>query len=154
LEPFGALGGLELDLLVLLEVSVPVPGDGAEVNEHIRAATVLGDETEAFFGVEPFHGAACHGRSPPFLAWLDPRITRVTAWLWLSRREISSSQLPSPSSLADPGLVEVPVAEVCRYEWAASGLVVGNGPAGDLASANLMAMVAASSTGWAADATA
>jgi hypothetical protein len=49
LEAFGALGGLELDLLVLFEVAVPIAGDGAEMYEHVRAATVLGDETETLF---------------------------------------------------------------------------------------------------------
>lgn len=49
LEALGSLSGLELDLLVLFEVAVPVAGDGAEMYEHVRAAIVLGNETETLF---------------------------------------------------------------------------------------------------------
>jgi hypothetical protein len=31
------------------------------VNEHVRAAAVLGNESEALFSVEPLNGALCHG---------------------------------------------------------------------------------------------
>jgi hypothetical protein len=49
LEAFGALSGFELDLLVLLQVAIPVSADGTEVHEHVRAAAVLGDEAVALF---------------------------------------------------------------------------------------------------------
>jgi hypothetical protein len=53
LEAFGSLGGLVLDFLAFFETTVPVTGDSAEVNEHVSAAAVLGDQTETL----------CHVRS-------------------------------------------------------------------------------------------
>src|SRR5438874_5707995 len=46
-----ALGNVELDLLVLLQVPVPRASDRAEVHEHVGAAVVLGDEAEALLAV-------------------------------------------------------------------------------------------------------
>ncbi len=42
-----ALGHVELDLLVLVEIPVADAGDRAEVHEDVRATVVLGDEAEA-----------------------------------------------------------------------------------------------------------
>jgi len=72
LEAFRALVGVELDLLSLVEVSVAVTSDSAEVHEHIRPAGVLGDEPEAFLAVEPFHGTSCHSDPLPFLGHSRP----------------------------------------------------------------------------------
>src|SRR5439155_24957443 len=55
-----ALGEVELDLLVLLQVPVARARDGAEMHEHVGAAVVLGDEAEPLLGVEPLHGACAH----------------------------------------------------------------------------------------------
>jgi hypothetical protein len=52
-----------LDPLVLLEVSVALSGDRAEMNEHIRAAIFRSDEAEPLLGAEPLHGTCCHVRS-------------------------------------------------------------------------------------------
>src|SRR5579875_1631164 len=68
LKTLRALRGVELDLLVLFEIAEATPRDRAEMDEHVRSATVLGDEAEALLAVEPLHFAGCHERSPPFLA--------------------------------------------------------------------------------------
>ena len=60
LRALGALGDLELDPLGLVERAVALDVDGGVVNEHVGAAAVLGDETEALLSVEPLHGALCH----------------------------------------------------------------------------------------------
>src|SRR4051794_16489280 len=55
-----ALRDLELDALVLVEAAEAAGGDRRVVNENVRAAAVLGDESEALLGVEPLHGALSH----------------------------------------------------------------------------------------------
>src|SRR3954471_19046601 len=55
-----ALRDLELDALVLVEAAESAGGDRRVVDENVRAAAVLGDETEALLGVEPLHGALSH----------------------------------------------------------------------------------------------
>src|SRR5690349_18598549 len=55
-----ALRDLELDALVLLQRPVTGGLDGGEVHEHVGAAPVLADESEALVSVEPLHGSLCH----------------------------------------------------------------------------------------------
>src|SRR4051812_24944850 len=52
------LAGLEVDPLPLVQRPVTaLVGDRGEVDEHVRAAVVGGDEAEALLGVEPRDGA-------------------------------------------------------------------------------------------------
>src|SRR5436190_14934521 len=67
LETLLALGHVELDLLVLLEIPVARARDRAEMHEDVRATVVLGDEAEALLAVEPLHGSCAHEQFPPFL---------------------------------------------------------------------------------------
>src|SRR5918998_2910776 len=60
LRTLGALGEVELDLLVLVERLVAAGLDRGEVDEHVLAATILRDEAEALVGVEPLDGALSH----------------------------------------------------------------------------------------------
>src|SRR3546814_11186278 len=53
LGTLGALGEVELDLLVLVERLVAVGLDRGEVDEHVLAAVLLRDEAEALVSVEP-----------------------------------------------------------------------------------------------------
>src|SRR5579862_4501606 len=62
LQTLRSLVDLEGDLLVLLEVPVPVALDGTEVHEDVRAA-LLGDEAVALLRVEPLHGSCRHTQS-------------------------------------------------------------------------------------------
>src|SRR3954452_22381197 len=64
LRALGALGEVELDLLVLLERLVAAGLDGGEVDEHVLAAAVLRDEAEALLGVEPLDGSLSHDLFP------------------------------------------------------------------------------------------
>src|SRR3954452_24920606 len=64
LRALGALGEIELDLLVLVERLVATGLDGGEVDEHVLAAAVLRDEAEALLGVEPLDGALSHESVP------------------------------------------------------------------------------------------
>lgn len=61
LGTLGTLGDLELHALRLVERTVAVALDGGVVDEHVGAATILGDEAEALLSVEPLNGAFCHG---------------------------------------------------------------------------------------------
>src|SRR5579871_2416692 len=61
LRALGALGGGELDPLVVQEAAVTISLDGGVVNEDIGGAVVGGDETIALVGVEPLHCALSHG---------------------------------------------------------------------------------------------
>src|SRR6478735_68928 len=61
LRALGTLGDVELHALGLLERAVAAALDGAVVHEDVRAATVLGDEAEALFSVEPLDCSLCHG---------------------------------------------------------------------------------------------
>src|SRR3954464_15251725 len=60
LRTLGALGDVELDLLVLVKRLVAAGLDGGEVDEHVLAAAVLCDEAETLVGVEPLDGSLCH----------------------------------------------------------------------------------------------
>src|SRR5881227_1375177 len=55
-----ALGGVELDLLVLVQRPVAGCRDRGEVDEHVRRPVIGGDETKALVGVEPLHCSCCH----------------------------------------------------------------------------------------------
>lgn len=57
-----ALSDLELDLLALVEGLVAAALDLRVVNEHIRSATFLLDESEALFTVEPLDTALSHNQ--------------------------------------------------------------------------------------------
>src|SRR6478735_7061418 len=59
-----ALRDVEGDLLALLQLAEALGGDVREVGEHVSAATVLLDEAETLFRVEPLHGASSHVVSP------------------------------------------------------------------------------------------
>src|SRR6266516_5390108 len=75
-----ALGHVELDLLVLVEIPVADAGDRAEVHEDVRAAVVLGDEAEALLAVEPLHGTCAHEQFPPFLPGTNLAAARRASW--------------------------------------------------------------------------
>src|ERR687889_506468 len=64
LRTLGALGQVELDLLVLVERLVAAGLDRGEVDEDVLAAAVLRDEAEALVSVEPLDGALCHVHFP------------------------------------------------------------------------------------------
>src|SRR6476469_5909184 len=64
LRTLGARRDVELHLLVLVERLVAVGLDGGVVDEDVLAATVLRDEAEALFGVEPLDGSLSHVRFP------------------------------------------------------------------------------------------
>ena len=55
-----ALREVVLHLLVLVQIAVPLAGDGAEVYEHVGAAVLRSDEAETLLGAEPLHGSCCH----------------------------------------------------------------------------------------------
>ena len=59
LEPLGALGHLELDLIALGEALEALRLDGVEVHEHV-VASLLGDEAVALRVVEPLDRSLCH----------------------------------------------------------------------------------------------
>src|SRR6185295_6493056 len=59
LEPLGALGHLELDLIALGEALEALRLDGVEVHEHVVAG-LLGDEAIALCIVEPLDRSLCH----------------------------------------------------------------------------------------------
>jgi hypothetical protein len=59
LRALGALGDLELHLLVLLEATEAVAVDLGVVHEDVWAVRAC-DEAEALLGVEPFHSSLCH----------------------------------------------------------------------------------------------
>src|SRR5437870_3030976 len=80
LRTLGALGDVELDLLVLLKVAVPGALDRAEVHEDV-GTVLLGDEAEALLGAEPLHGASGHEQFPPFLAGGGPECCPSAAGL-------------------------------------------------------------------------
>src|SRR5690348_4813552 len=71
LGAFLALGHIELDLLVLLEIPVARTCNRAEMHEDVRAPVVLGDEAEALLTVEPLHGSCAHKQFPPFLPFTN-----------------------------------------------------------------------------------
>src|SRR5664280_186106 len=61
LRSLGALADGVGDLLSLVEGAVAGAGDRREVDEHVGAAAVRGDEPESLLRVEPFDGALSHG---------------------------------------------------------------------------------------------
>src|SRR5207248_9476915 len=60
-----ALGRLELDARALGERLEALGLDRAEVDEHVLAALVRGDEAIPLRVVEPFHGSCCHIKHLP-----------------------------------------------------------------------------------------
>src|SRR5581483_4892974 len=60
LQALGALAGLALHALVLVQSAVARSLDGGKVNEHVWATPVDGDEAKAFFCVEPLDDALWH----------------------------------------------------------------------------------------------
>jgi len=105
LRTLRALGDLELDPLRLVESAVAGGVDRGVVNEHIGAAAVLGDETEALFSVEPLNSALCHGVNLfPSIA-VDIRTARI-----------SVAALPSPMwGILIPGRGHPGGADVANY---------------------------------------
>ena len=61
LRALRTLGDLELHALSLVQRAVARGVDGGVVDEHVRAAAVLGDEAKALLSVEPLNGSLCHG---------------------------------------------------------------------------------------------
>ena len=64
----GILGiglGVIGDLLALGQSTEALGLDGGEVDEHVAAAVIVGDEAEALFVVEPFDSAVIHVGVPP-----------------------------------------------------------------------------------------
>src|ERR1700747_1988815 len=59
------LGRLELDLRALGERLEALARDRAEVDEHVFAALVRGDEAVPLRVVEPLDGSGCHISTPP-----------------------------------------------------------------------------------------
>src|SRR5450759_992114 len=72
LGAFRTLGNLELHALCLFERTVAARLDRGVVNEHVRAAAVLGNEAEALFSVEPLNSALCHGDNSFFVSQWSP----------------------------------------------------------------------------------
>src|SRR6476659_4544366 len=60
LRALRTLRDVEGHRLVLLEGAEAVGVDGGVVNEDIRAASLLGEEAEALFSVEPLDGSGSH----------------------------------------------------------------------------------------------
>src|SRR5207249_5581912 len=60
LRALAALRDVELHPLVLLQAAEAGGRDGREVGEHVSAAVVGRDETEALVCVEPFHRTGGH----------------------------------------------------------------------------------------------
>src|SRR5690606_4736955 len=58
------LRDVEGHLLALEELAETLGGDVRVVGEHVSAATVLLDEAETLFRVEPLHGSSSHVISP------------------------------------------------------------------------------------------
>ncbi len=56
---------IELDALALSQGLEAATLNGAEVDEHVLSAIVLGDEAEALGLVEPLHGACSHNDISP-----------------------------------------------------------------------------------------
>src|SRR4051812_42114130 len=59
-----ALRDVEGHLLAFEQLAEALGGDVRVVGEHVGAATVLLDEAEALFRVEPLHGTSSHVISP------------------------------------------------------------------------------------------
>src|SRR6478736_4040025 len=59
-----ALRDVEGHLLALEQLTETLGGDVRVVGEHVRAATILLDEAETLFRVEPLHGTSSHVISP------------------------------------------------------------------------------------------
>src|SRR5439155_7511777 len=94
LRALGPIGDVELDLLVLLEVTVSRTLDRAEVHEHV-GTFLLGDEAEALLGAEPLHGASRHEQFPPFLGRVEPACcSSATGVLAGYARELLVAKLP------------------------------------------------------------
>jgi hypothetical protein len=113
LRAFLALRDVVLDLLVILEVSVTLTRDRAEVHKHVCAAVLGSDESEALLRAEPFHGSSCH-YDPSFLRrpglGAAVRAAGVTAGAEGTARSeprsVPSKQtVPGCSRLARPGAV-------------------------------------------------
>src|ERR1700704_4670513 len=65
LRAFCALSLFELDLRTLCEGLVAIAADGAEMDEHVLATGVGGDEAIPLCIVEPLNGSGCHRKTPP-----------------------------------------------------------------------------------------
>ena len=64
----GILGiglGVVGDLLALSQGAEALGLDGGEVDEHVAAAVIVGDEAEALFVVKPFDSTVIHVNEPP-----------------------------------------------------------------------------------------
>src|ERR1700710_1640052 len=65
LRAFCALSLFELDLRTLCEGLVAIAADGAEMDEHVLATGVGGNEAVPLCIVEPLNGSGCHRKTPP-----------------------------------------------------------------------------------------
>src|SRR6187551_3042492 len=67
LGALGALGDVELNLLVLVEGLVALRLNRRVVHEDVVAAVLLRNEAETLLGVEPLHGALSHVLCTPVI---------------------------------------------------------------------------------------
>src|SRR5881227_718540 len=113
-----ALGGVELDLLVLIQRPVAGARDRGEVDEHVRRPVIGGDETKALVGVEPLHGSCCH----QFKSSVRHATTRP-------RR--ADRELTGPAQKMSGCRIHLAVVRWCRELWLSPGRGVLSGEAGE-----------------------
>src|SRR5207302_4735184 len=92
LQALGALGHLELDGLVLLQVLVAAAFDATEVHEDV-VSTFLGDEAVALLRAELLHGSSCHEQSPSFPGLIPSLRSPGEASAWHAGEGAARSQL-------------------------------------------------------------
>src|SRR5476649_975300 len=71
LRPFRPLSDVEFHFFTFLKRLEPFTDDGRKVNEHVRPAPILSNETKPLLRVKPLHCACCHCRSP-WIGFHDP----------------------------------------------------------------------------------
>src|SRR5207249_7012208 len=81
LRALAALRDVELHPLVLLQAAEAGGRDGREVGEHVSAAVVGRDETEALVCVEPFHRTGGHVLSFSFTGLVRSPQNTQCAWV-------------------------------------------------------------------------
>src|SRR5690606_15099036 len=57
LRPLGTILHFELDLLAFVQAAIATTLNSGEVSKNVTAASIGGDETEAFLGIEPLYFA-------------------------------------------------------------------------------------------------
>jgi hypothetical protein len=94
LRTLGPLNHVELDSLVLAQLAETVRVDGGAVDENVRAASVLGDETESLVRVEPLppESGAVYA---PGLSPMDFHLVVETAIYGLVRHPLGAATRPA-----------------------------------------------------------